>query len=450
MKLKRNINSKKYFLCGLIMVVVLTVTVNFIGSKANYRMTASIPLTEGKVVSSPYDINIVALYLDNVEQDVNTIIPSGYRINENKSYCYKGANKNNKDVDVKLYTDEMGNHTFSGISKSSKCILYLEKLNDNCGVACQYVLSNISNINIRRNDYLPFDKAVTSDNSPIDKTVYVAPDDDGTSYYYAGEPLDNWVEFGGYYWRIIRINGDGTIRLIYYGEVNDGLMHSTGIISQFNSNNDDNKYVGYFYEQHKVHGIETPSLLYNALNSWFSSSNIRQGTSFFDKIDVNAGFCGDRQPSSGTEYIDGLGGIDIINTVYAANVRLAYGKIKSPTLKCQVNDDLYTYKNSNKGNRVLENPVGLITADEASYAGLVYGNNDTRIENNYLYSGGHYWTMTPFSAVASHVFIVNNTGEIVYGNTVHSWGIYPVINLRSDVTLTGDGTINNPFKVNLV
>ncbi|MCM1053851.1 MAG: hypothetical protein NC483_07765, partial [Ruminococcus sp.] len=67
-KLRKN-NSKRYFLCGLITVVILTITVTFIGSKANYRMTASIPLTEGKVVSSPYDINIVALYLDNVEQD---------------------------------------------------------------------------------------------------------------------------------------------------------------------------------------------------------------------------------------------------------------------------------------------------------------------------------------------------------------------------------------------
>ncbi|MCM1053148.1 MAG: hypothetical protein NC483_04160, partial [Ruminococcus sp.] len=67
MKFERNKNSKKYFLYGLISVVVLTITVTFIGSKANYRMTASIPLTEGKVVSSPYDINVMAIYIDGVE-----------------------------------------------------------------------------------------------------------------------------------------------------------------------------------------------------------------------------------------------------------------------------------------------------------------------------------------------------------------------------------------------
>ena len=47
--------------------------------------------------------------------------------------------------------------------------------------------------------------------------LYVAEDDDGMSYYYRGIINNNWIEFGGFYWRIVRINGDGSIRLIYSG-----------------------------------------------------------------------------------------------------------------------------------------------------------------------------------------------------------------------------------------
>ncbi|MCM1052535.1 MAG: hypothetical protein NC483_00970 [Ruminococcus sp.] len=260
MKFERNRNSKRYFLYGLISVVVLTITVTFITSKANYRMTASIPLTEGKVTSSPYDIKVMAMYIneDNSykELDKSTTIPDGYKINEEESYCYKES-RSNKDTNAKLYTDEMGNHVFSGISKSSKCILYLDKTNDNCGIACKYILSNINNINIRRKDYLPFNEVVTSENAPTEKTVYKAYDDDGTSYYFAGNPTDNWVEFGEYYWRIIRINGNGSIRLIYHGRTQDENgskleAQATGTETQigestFNNQKDDNAYVGFMY-----------------------------------------------------------------------------------------------------------------------------------------------------------------------------------------------------------
>ena len=45
-----------------------------------------------------------------------------------------------------------------------------------------------------------------------------APDDYGVSYYYRGNVENNWVKFGGYYWRILRINGDGSIRMLYAGD----------------------------------------------------------------------------------------------------------------------------------------------------------------------------------------------------------------------------------------
>ncbi len=438
MKIKklRNKNSKKYFLCGLICVVVLTITVTFIGSKANFRMTASIPLTEGKVTASPYDINIVAIYLDGVEQSKDTLIPNGYKINEETSYCYKGTNKENKDANAKLYTDELDNHVFSGISKSSKCILYLDKINDSCGNACQYILSNINNINIRRNDYLPFNDIVTSSNAPTEKTLYKAYDDDGTTYYYAGSPIDNWVLFGGYYWRIIRINGDGTIRMIYQGKEENGpQITGTGLqigSIPFNELYEGKEYVGYWYKENNEY---KPSTIYTYLNNWFNNSSL-MNSNYFSKIDTNAGFCGDRTISSANSSI-------IYYNPFNRYIN------KAPIYKCNEITDLYTYKGADKGNKLLDNPVGLITADEVKYAGLSPVNGD-----NFLKVNLHYWTMSPYfyNSKKAVVFRVVSSGFLDGGDTsdngvARPFGARPVINIRSDVTLSGDGTASNPYKI---
>ncbi len=456
----RKKNSKKYFLCGLILVVVLTITITFIGSKANFRMTASIPLTEGKVVSSPYDINIVALYLDGTEQDKDTLIPNGYRINEEESYCYKGS-RSNIDNNAKLYTDELGNHVFSGISKSSKCILYLDKAEASKPATMQELLDN----------YYIYKKVRTSKNKDFNvpfveetkNTVYVAPDGDNFSYYFAGNPLDNWVEFGGYYWRIIRINGDGTIRMIYQGTAANEKGTGTqinGANYTFNNSYNNNAYVGYWYQTGVLRGLQSPSNAYTELNNWFASSNIKQGSTYFNLIDPDAGFCGDRQPSSSQTTINGSGGTGTIHTIYAAYVRLIPdGKYPTtldtptviPTLNCASNDDLYTYTGAKagQGNHKLANPVGMITVDEVSYAGLVFV---TGSSGNYLDTDSHYWTMSPFWYNPSRTYPAGvfflASGGYLYSDNVHgTYGVRPVINLRADVTLSGDGTTSNPFKV---
>ncbi|MCM1053076.1 MAG: hypothetical protein NC483_03800 [Ruminococcus sp.] len=473
MKFEKNRNSKKYFLCGLIMVVVLTITVTFITSKANYRMTASIPLTEGKVTASPYDINIVALYLDNVEQDSNTIIPSGYKINEENSYCYKGTNKNNKDSNARVYTDELGNHSFSGISKSSKCILYLEKNPENAKTMSELLNTHYKYKSKRTSENKDF-------NVPYEETTYgmifEAEDDDGITYYFAGNPLDNWVEFGGYYWRIIRINGDGSIRLIYQGRTQDengnklepqltGTETQIGT-SKFNEKNDDNAYVGYMYgtasssTYEETHENKNNSAVKQYLDNWFSNSNIKQGTSYYNKIDINASFCNDRSAYTDWAGTNAGGGTGTTKTYYGAYPRIApeRGELTSstatvtPTLKCANSKDLYTVSTSNKGNRDLIYPIGLITADEVSYAGMIYGTAN-ELTGTYLYTNTTYWTMTPTynnsdnDHLDAREFMVYRLKYFTNNKVDVSYGVRPVINLRSDVTFTGNGTISNPYKV---
>ena len=78
-----------------------------------------------------------------------------------------------------------------------------------------------------------------------------AKDAYGDSYYYRGNVTNNYVLFAGKYWRIIRYNGDGTVRIIYDGtsaHVNGESSKDREIgISPFNEKNDDNAYVGYMY-----------------------------------------------------------------------------------------------------------------------------------------------------------------------------------------------------------
>ena len=80
--------------------------------------------------------------------------------------------------------------------------------------------------------------------------LYAVPDDYGTSYIYRGDVLNNNVYFAGFYWKIIRMNGDGSIRMIYNGTTPDATENATSINNatyQYNSHYSDPTYVGYMY-----------------------------------------------------------------------------------------------------------------------------------------------------------------------------------------------------------
>ena len=81
--------------------------------------------------------------------------------------------------------------------------------------------------------------------------MYADNDDDGKTYYYRGSVSGNYVKFAGFYWRVIRVNGDGTVRLIYDGTTphDNGESSSNRQVGTqaFNSYINDNTYVGYMY-----------------------------------------------------------------------------------------------------------------------------------------------------------------------------------------------------------
>ncbi|MCM1052379.1 MAG: hypothetical protein NC483_00155 [Ruminococcus sp.] len=459
MKVERLRDNKK-IVYGVIVGLAIILTVTLLVSRAAYRVTATLELAEGTVKSTPYDFNIISMYISDSngteiknnrkysELKDGRMPSEGYVISKKNSYCYIGT-KDNIDSNSRLYTNENGEHIISNLTKGDKCILYFEKISDKCGSACKTIIAN-TDLAERNTELRSFNVPYVKTNSDI----YEAEDDEGTSYYFAGNPTNNWVEFGGYYWRIIRVNGNGSIRMIYQGtepnEKGEGTQIGT---SAFNSSYNNNRYVGYMYgEDGELRGLTYPSNAYTELNKWFENSNIKQGSAYFDKIDLNAGFCGDRTPSTDNASINNQGGTGITTTYYGAYLRLFPGgsaptptstKV-TPTLKCPDSLDLYTYSESDLGNNKLENPVGLITADEVSYAGMAYSISSS---GNYLDTDLSYWTMSPLSATDATVYDVYFDGCLFYYSVHTTYGIRPVINIRADVTLTGDGTQENPYKV---
>ena len=280
------------------------------------------------------------------------------------------------------------------------------------------ILANSPTITTRTD----FSTTVTNTNTG---TLYTAADDYGTSYYYAGNPTDNWVKFGGFYWRIIRINGDGTIRMIYQGtEANATGWKTSSTTGAFNSALQDNMYVGYMYTSGQLHGNGTNSTIKGVLDSWYNS-NLNNYASYI-ATGGGAAFCNDRTLSSGT-------GTGTTKTYYAASNRLHTNK--APTFKCADTRDRFATS------------VGLITADEVAYGGGVYGISNS---SYYLYTDQVYWIMSPFSYDydCAIVFDVNPNGSLDGSSLNGNFGVRPVINLKSDVSFSsGNGTSSNPYTV---
>ena len=215
--------------------------------------------------------------------------------------------------------------------------------------------------------------------------------------------------------------------------------------SAFNTSYVDNMYVGYMYESNQVHGLTSSSTIKGVLDEWYQNNL----TGVSDKIDGNAGFCGDRQPSTSLTTSNGNGGTGTAMTYYGGQLRLVESNA-GPTFDCKSSSDLYTTSGSGAGNGKLAYPIGLITADETVYGGLLWGESN---DSNYLYTRQGYWTISPAHFLTNisyaRVFYVMPDGGLYNnGNDVDfKYGVRPVINLKADVSLTGTGTASDPYVV---
>ena len=288
--------------------------------------------------------------------------------------------------------------------------------------------------------------------------IYEAEDDLGTSYYFRGAVENNYVYFANKYWRIIRINGDGTVRMIYAGTsahdngYNDSSARDTSIgTSAFNTNYNDNAYVGYMYgasgssTYEATHTNTNNSTIKTIVDNWYQNN-----LSSYSQYIADAIYCNDRSVTPAGSLIGT--GIGTENTAYSDYTRNWINH--TPSLKCTNNNDKFT-TSSTLGNGKLTYPVGLITLDEAAMAGgVAYDEvNNSYITNTdyYLYTDYFYWTMTPrvFSGGDAIVGLVSSDGSLGYYGRVNisSNSVRPVVSLKSDAITGGSGTKEKPFVV---
>ena len=437
--LKRS-HLKRNIIIGVVVIAIISaVILNF--TKAKYRVTQSIPLVNGTINYSLADLNIVAITVDG--ESVDTIPDGNYELTES-SYCTINGEKDSS-ISISYDSNTKTLNVIPFTTKGTKC--YLDFVTATTKKV-DTILGTIE-VNLDTPDFSKTAQADCSGKSNCEETngIYEETTSKGTTYYFRGAVDNNWVKFADKYWRIIRINEDGSLRIIYQGTSNtatgEDAQIGTSTFSINSSTYNNNAYVGYMYTVGSLRGTTTDSGIKKKLDTWYQNNL----SSYADKIDGNAGFCGDRTPSTSSSSINNSGGTGTTQTYYAGFIRLITNK--QPTFECSNSSDLYTTSGSSQGNKALTYPIGLITADEVAYAGGVYGTNNT---SYYLYTGQAYWTMSPYlfngSSSRAYVFYVFSSGRLLNTWSVNTAaGVRPVINLKANNTITGSGTISNPYVI---
>ena len=326
--LKRS-HLKRNIMIGIVIVLIISaIILNF--TKAKYRITQSIPLVNGTINYTLPDLNIIGLYIDG-EEATELDSSKTYTLDTTQSTCtYKdGSTIENLSIN---YESETGKLTITPFTvKGTKCTLYF---NEQVFVR-DTLLANYSTVKTRTFPLTTSSKVEGNTTGVIYKSADSNQyDNDGEVYYFAGNPTDNWVKWAGFYWRIIRINGNGSIRMIYQGTSPNTTGTNTQLqTSTFNDDNNRSEYVGLKYTSGQQHGQNTNSTIMGVLETWYNSKL----ASYADDIDTNAGFCSDRNMGSGYSWSS-----QPSSTIYYA----AYDRVAKtssnviPSFKCSNTSDI--------------------------------------------------------------------------------------------------------------
>ena len=423
--LKRSHLKRKIIIGVIVVLIISAIILNF--TRAKYRVTQSIPLVNGTINYSLADFNAVAIYINTDSGYTKTdTIPDGYVLNESESYCTVNGEEDTS-ISLSYDTSTKSLSVTPMTTKGTKCYLYF----DEKGITnVEELIANYSTVKTRTFPLTTSSKVEGNTTGVIYKSANSNQyDNDGEVYYFAGNPSDNWVKWAGFYWRIIRINGNGSIRMIYQGTSPNTTGTKTQLqTSTFNDDYNRSEYVGLKYTTGSQHGTGSNSTIMGVLNRWYNSKL----ASYADDIDTNAGFCSDRNMGSGSSWSSQPSSI----IYYAAYDRVTKTSSNvNPSFKCSNTSD------------ILKIPVGLITVDETVYAGLAWDANNS---SNYLYTNQNYWTVSPrrFTGGRAYVFYVYLNGSLSNNRVDSTFGVRPVINLKSNIQFSeGNGTSDKPFVV---
>ena len=435
LKLKRNWQRfSKYFCVGIPCVLCLVLGIYFAYSKFFVSKEQSVVRTT--VGDFIYGDVVINAYIDG---EYSSTIPGkndGYVVD--KVSCDNGAVGEWNNNDWGLLT--------TNLTKRTKCDVYFKE-----------VVSKVPDIiaTVDTSGKCPTMNADGSVNvTGVEATngyLCKAKDAYGDSYYYRGNVTNNYVKFADKYWRIVRINGDGTVRVIYDGT----SAHANGEASAdrqigtsaFNSSYNDNAYVGYMYGKigastyADAHANTNDSTIKAYIDNWYKTNIV--GTTNEQYLVDNV-FCNDRsfaQNNSGTGTGKSVTYYRWYNGPWESN-----GYNTKMMLTCSQKNDAFTVSDTTNGNGVLTYPVGLLSTDEIVLAGGWNAANS----GYYLYSGQWWWASSPFVFGGSIAGVrsvysngIANDASRVNGN----YGVRPVFNLKAEVLAQGSGTASDPYRI---
>ena len=327
--------------------------------------------------------------------------------------------------------------TISNVQKNEFCQVYKK---EKPTLLSQLLADKITRPGARTD----FSTVLTTDNT---KTLYTSTEDSKTVYYFAGNATDNWVKFGknasnqDLYWRIIRTNSDGGVRLLYHGTSTTATDAYIGK-SAFNSSYNNIAYVSYMYGNlgsvANARENTTDSTIKTIIDNWYKDN---LNTNYGKYLSTTAVYCNDRSTSD--------------NTYFGARTRLITNK--TPSYDCTATEDKFTV-DSTVGNGKLTYPIALMTADEVSFAGGLYGTNAPtwyyyNSANGSSTGSTYWWLLSPDYCIGSGagVFVVNGSSYPGYLGSYGvngASGVRPVISLKSCIKYsTGNGSASDPYTI---
>ena len=336
----------------------------------------------------------------------------------------------------------------------------------------------------------------TEISSSTEAVLASTADDYGTSYYFRGAVTNNFVEYANMCWRIVRVTGDGSIKLVLYNyngltSTNNTPSSSTPCNvtgndyafaryegdtykSAFNSSYNDNAYVGLMYgttgasSYTAAHVNTNASTILTNLNKWYTNVLSKQAN-FKDSQLADTIWCNDKSVVTDATFNPGnytlgtnYGYAKNIN-YYSATKRLVQASSWSkggtgPSLICPNDNNggklsKFTVSDTTNGNGALSGyaKVGLLTADEIAFAGGAYGTSNSSYYIKGNTNSSYWWALSPvgFNGYSAYVWGVDgNSSGLGYGFVNLYRGGRPSLSLQSGVKISsGVGSATSPYKV---
>lgn len=346
------------------------------------------------IINDSNDESMFHIVLNDVSIDNKNV---SYKLFENNNFKTGNDLSNSTYYTISSFVNIEGNGTKSyklvinNPSKNTvKFILNVEKSSQEDPNFSQLILNNNLINKESKTD-------IGTNSSVIDEGLIMDIDDNGNTFYFRGNVKNNYVNFADKIWRIVRINGDGTVKIILDENADKSNIYEETLSDRINSLAKKSNNKTYLY-----------------LELWYQN-NLKD----YDKYIALSKYCVDL-----TKEKDNMANYNRINIS------------NNPTFNCL--GETYSSK------------IGTLSVDEVIYAGASINEQN---QYYYLYNSNikdSWWTMSAFKDGVEGLYFyeISPNGEILMNSTGDvSKSIRPVINLNENIEMTGEGTLENPYKV---